>query len=208
MITIDHIFIIHFKPLVDRKLYLDKYLYSIKIPYTYITSDPIQDKQLYQNNIEYEYKPTVYNRFLSKGEICASIQHFNAYKHILNKEINNALIIEDDAIFADNFFLNLYKVCGNLSKDFDMCFISECCNLHAAQIDPNKLLYKSSTSRCVTGYIVNSKCLSYILSSLPFQYPIDWHLNMINQHNELNFYWSEPCLIKQGSEFFYRSNLR
>lgn len=206
MINLEHIFIIHFEPLIQRKKYIDSQIKKYNILHTYIKSNKKNDKLLY-NSTEYQYNTKIYDRKLSIGEVCVSIQHFNTYKLILKKNIQYALIIEDDAIFKNNFKAGLQLACSNLPSNFDMCFISECCNLHSPT-ESNKIVYKSSTSRCVTGYIVNKKCLQYIINSLPFQYPIDWHLNMINKNNELNFYWSEPCLIEQGSESVYQSNLR
>lgn len=209
MINIEKIFIIHFEDLVERKKYLDSNILLYKLSYKYISSNNQKDQQILQSNALYKYNPNIYKRHLTKGEICVSIQHIHTYLNILQDNIRYALIIEDDAIFKDNFFDNLKMILSKLPSSFDICFVSECCNLHAAHNDsivPN--IYSSPTSRCVSGYIINSKSIPYILSTLPFQYPIDWHLNMINKNNELNFYWSEPCIVDQGSEFKYKSNLR
>lgn len=206
MINIEKLFIIHFEKLIDRKKYLDSQIENYKLINEYILSNKEIDQKICQLNKYYKYNLSIYDRILSKGEICVSTQHINAYKKIIEDNIQYALIIEDDAIFGDNFLENLQKITNELPVNFDMCFISECCNLHVA--NNYSLINKSNTSRCVSGYIVNSKCIPYILSTLPFQYPIDWHLNFINKNNELKFYWSEPCIIKQGSEFIYKSNLR
>ena len=205
MINIEKLFIIHFEALKDRKKYLDSHIDAYGFVNEYILSNAQIDQEIYELNQYYKYIPEIYNRKLSKGEICVGTQHINTYIKMINSNTKYALIIEDDAIFEDNFLENLQKITNELPTDFDMCFISKCCNLH---INNSKLINKSSLSRCVSGYIVNNKCIPYILDTLPFQYPIDWHLNVINNNNELNFYWSEPCIIKQGSEFMYKSNLR
>jgi len=209
MINIEKIFIIHLEDLVDRKKYLDQNIHFYNIPYEYIISNKEKDTEMYKSNRYYKHDVNIYNRHLQKGEICVFVQHINTYLKILQNNIRYALILEDDAIFKDNFIDNLNIILSKLPSYFDMCFISECCNLHAANIENDMLnIYKLPKSRCVSAYIINSKSIPYILSTLPFQYPIDWHLNMINQNNELNFYWSEPCIIDQGSESVYKSNLR
>jgi glycosyl transferase family 25 len=210
MINIEKLFIIHFQPLIDRKKYLDNEILKLKLPFLheYVFSSPENDISLIKDTTKYLYRPNVFDRQLTKGEICVSIKHFEVYEKILNENIQYALIIEDDAIFLDNFLDNLKNILYELPDIFDMCFISECCNLHPKNIIPGQSLYKKETSRCVSSYIVNRKNLNYVISSLPFQYPIDWHINMINKNGQLNLYWSEPCLFKQGSESVYKSNLR
>lgn len=206
MINIEKLFIIHFEKLTDRKKYLNAHIENYGFINEYIFSNDEIDQKIFELSKYYKYNSSIYDRNLSKGEICVSTQHINAYINMLDNNIKYALIIEDDAIFCDKFLENLQKITNKLPIDFDMCFISECCNLHAT--NGYSLINKSNTSRCVSGYIVNSKCIPYVLSTLPFQYPIDWHLNFINRNNELQFYWSEPCIISQGSEFVYKSNLR
>lgn len=206
MIDIEKLFIIHFEKLTDRKKYLDAHIENYGFINEYILSNDEIDQKICELNKYYKYNPSIYDRNLSKGEICVSTQHINTYIKMIDDDIKHALILEDDAIFGNDFLENLQKITKKLPMDFDMCFISECCNLHSTNRD--SLINISSTSRCVSGYIVNSKCISYILSTLPFQYPIDWHLNFINKNNKLKFYWSEPCIISQGSEFIYKSNLR
>jgi GR25 family glycosyltransferase involved in LPS biosynthesis len=207
---IEKIYIIHYKYLEDRKIYLDEKLRNIKVPYEFIINDKQSDSISLENvNKYYIHDSNIHERHLTKGEICLSISHFDVYKKILeDNNINkNILIIEDDALFSDDLLERVSEIINELTDDYDMCFISECCNLHANKID-GKIIYPSKTSRCVTGYIVNKKCLNLVVNTLPFQYPIDWHLNYINEKLNLKYFWSEPCVISQGSESVYKSNLR
>jgi hypothetical protein len=137
------------------------------------------------------------NQLVDLWHKAASEANFNQYFDLM----------EDDAIFTDNFLENLKKITDELN-DFDMCFISECCNLHISNTDDDRYVYKSDKSRCTSGYILNRKNLKHIINTLPFQYPIDWHLNTINDKIKLKYFWSEPCIIIQGSESIYKSNLR
>jgi len=204
---IDRIFIIHYEPLSERKKYLDSIMRNFKIPFEYIISNNDTDLNCDIDNF-YRIDSSIWNRKLTKGEICVSINHFNIYKKMINSGYNNCLIIEDDAVFKDNF--NLFDDILNQLKnvDFDMCFLSDCCNLHSSLVEKNKFIYKSNTSRSVCGYIVNIKCVDKILKTLPFSAPIDWHLNIIREELNLIYYWSEPTIIEQGSESVYKSNLR
>jgi GR25 family glycosyltransferase involved in LPS biosynthesis len=204
---VDKIYVIHLEKLSERKNYIESLLKDIKIPVEFIVSNSESDKELIDNykTFYYKYDKNKFDRILSDSEICVSIMHFKVYEDILNNNINTSLIIEDDAIFTDYFFKYIKEI--SLRDDYDMCFISECCNLHKNK-NEDQILYDSETSRCTSGYIVKKNKLKEVVESIPFNYPIDWHLNMIRSYLDLKFKWSEPCLIKQGSEFIYKSNLR
>jgi GR25 family glycosyltransferase involved in LPS biosynthesis len=204
---IDKIFIIHYEPLYERKKYIDSIINNLKIPYEYIISNNETDLN-YNINDFYQENYSIWNRKLTIGEICVSINHFNVYQKILNNGYKNCLIIEDDAVFKDNFniFENILSQLQNVK--FDICFLSDCCNLHINEIEENNYIYEANSSRSVCGYIINIKCINKILKTLPFNAPIDWHLNIIKKDLNLIYYWTEPTIIGQGSEYKYESNLR
>jgi len=205
---IDKIFIVHYEPLKDRKIYLDLMLPKLNIPYEYIISNDENDS-LKPIEGYYKVNPYRWHKMLVPGEIFVSINHFLVYKKIIECGFSNCLIIEDDAVFKDKFLTSLNIILDELKNiDYDMCFLSDCSNLHSNSIQSDRYLYKSDTSRSVCGYIVNSKCLSKVIETLPFSAPIDWHLNQIRKDLNLQYYWSEPTIIGQGSENIYKSNLR
>ena len=204
---IEKMYIIHYRYLENRKKYLDEILNKLSIPYEFIINDKDSDDYKIKNiDKYYKYDSNVFNRRLSTPEICVTISHFDVYQKILNDDLENVMVVEDDAIFTDNFLDNLKKITDELN-DFDICFISECCNLHIDNID-DRYVYESDMSRCTSGYILNRRNLKHIINTLPFQYPIDWHLNTVNDKIKLKYFWSEPCIVLQGSESIYKSNLR
>ena len=205
---IDKIFIVHYEPLVERKSYLDSIIVNLDIPYEYLISNDESDSRITLNNY-YKFNESIFNRKLISGEIFVTINHFLIYEKILDNSYNNCLILEDDAILKDNFFEYFEKIIKELKEvKFDICFLSDCCNLHSNSIQNGKHLYQSETSRSACGYIINSNCLKKIINTLPFNEPIDWHLNRIRKDLNLKYYWSEPTIIGQGSENIYKSNLR
>jgi glycosyl transferase family 25 len=206
---IDRIFIVHYESLIERKDYLDSILPKLEIDFEYFSSNSSKDQILL--NVEsnfYQFNSNVYNRRLNNNEICVTIQHFKIYEKIINDNLENCLIIEDDAIFNLDVWLKLELFLNQLPEGYDIFFISEGCNLRSENIQIDRLVYKNKLSRCATGYIINKSMCHKLINSLPFSYPIDWHFNIMNKENKFNFYWSEPCVIKQGSEHQYKSNLR
>jgi glycosyl transferase family 25 len=205
---IDKIYIVHFEPLTERKEYLDSILPSFNIPYEYYVSNNDTDQKILDNiDTHYKYDASILNRKLTKGEISVASSHVKIYKDILKKNYNFCLIIEDDAIFLDNFLESLENVMIE-SLEFDLIFLSSCCNLRKFK-NSNKFLYESDLSRCVTGYIVNSKNLHKIIEySSPISTAIDTNYNIIKNKLGLKYAWCEPPIINQGSENKYKSNLR
>lgn len=206
---IDKIFIIHYEPLIDRKLFLDSIIPKLKLDYEFVFMNDYNDNQI-MNNLDfyYLYDPKIYPRKLNKNEICVTVKHIEVYQKILKQGLKNCLILEDDAIF-DEDIINQIEKTDNEIKEFDFVFLSTCCNLRSNNITIGKKIYPSLTTRCVNGYLVNYKCLHNIINNfIKFSYPIDWHLNQIQKDCNLKFGWHEPPLITQGSETIYKSNLR
>jgi len=140
------------------------------------------------------------------------LKHFWVYKEISIK-YDCALILEDDAILADNFVEILDKYMAELPADYDMLFIGDGCNLHMPNI-PDKYIYEKclhptslgdGASRCSDSYIVNKKCaikLYEYISHLNYKINIssDFWINKAARDNNLKVYWSEPTIVSQGTE--------
>jgi len=205
---IKKIFVVHFEPLAERKNYLNSALGDFDLPIEYYISNSETDTLIKENlNDYYEYNESILNRHLSLGEIAVSVSHLKIYKKILDEDIDYCLILEDDAILVEDFYDKINLVMKEKSN-YDFIFLSTCCNLHVDKKNEN-LLYETSTSRCVTGYIVNKSKLENLLSvSEKISTPIDAHLNFIKNKLDLKYAWCEPTLIVQGSETIYKSNLR
>lgn len=205
---IEKIYVIHFEPLIERKKYLDGALNSFNIPYEYVINNLQTDTDI-KNNIDkyYKHDTSVLKRGLELGELSVSISHLNVYRDILKKKLNYCLIIEDDAIF-DELFKQKIDLIIQEKEDFDFIFLSTCCNLNITK-KSEKFLYESKTSRCTTGYIVNSVKLDNVLeNSKQISLPIDTHLNYLKNIMDLKYAWCQPPIITQGSENVYKSNLR
>ena len=119
---IEKIFIIHYKPLLERKQYLINYFINNNI-----TNYEFRD--LYQReNLSKEIKDKYFKLDnLNPAQICITIEHIETYRQIINDNKNTNkwyLILEDDAIFCDNFIdkINEYlKVIPDDAEYLDIC---------------------------------------------------------------------------------------
>jgi GR25 family glycosyltransferase involved in LPS biosynthesis len=202
------ILIVHYKKLTDRKNKIIEQLdkYNLK-NYEFVEID--RDELDKQNT-------NIFSNTYTNVMKAITLSHIHCYNEIADK-YEFALILEDDAIFKDNFFENLLKYLQELPKDYDMLFIGGCGNLHIKhnELIEGKHVYEKGhektdsggmgASRCTDSYIVNKKCAIKIREYLKklrdkINTPIDFFLNTVIKDNSFKIYWGEPSLISQGSE--------
>jgi len=209
------VFIIHYKKLLDRKIFILQQLQKHNIKdYEFIEIDR---DELFNENIEIFHKDQV------NSDMAITLSHFYAFKQISEK-YENALILEDDVILSDNFSDILSKYIMQLPQDYDMLFIGDGCGFHIQKdkLVPNQYIYEkcqqptswggNGITRCTDSYVVNKKCaiqLCKYINKLPYKinYSIDWWLNIAGRDNNLKVYWAEPTICTQGTAIgLYKSS--
>jgi GR25 family glycosyltransferase involved in LPS biosynthesis len=195
-------YITHYTPLTERKKKILEQLNKFKITnYEFIET---YDKEILTENDIKKFKD------IKTTEISLFLKHVEIFK----KEDNDIVIVlEDDAIFAEDFLNKLDNYINELiNYEWDILFCADCCNLHEKVIS-NKIFYNTKYSRGTCMYILNKNVSSKINNIYNLEEKIDkaidlW-FNMINDKYKLKYLWSEPTLVKQGSEMgIYRSSIR
>lgn len=206
MPAIPKIYIVHYKKLQNRKAKLLKQF----------AKNGIVNFEFYEkydrNEITKEIlDPYFAKPFNSSFEVivkCITLSHYDIYKEIAESELPYVLILEDDAILEDGFSNILTKYLSELPDDFDMAFINAGCGMHIPRKDikPNKIWYKSNLSRTCCAYLISNKCCKTLINTMiPIKTAIDHELNQQIIDNNLNVYWCEPTIVRDGSEFYYKS---
>jgi glycosyl transferase family 25 len=205
------VFVIHYKKLMKRKHCIIRQFntYNIK-NYEFIEID--RDELTNEHMNKFEGIPRS-----NKAGMAISLSHYYAYKEIAEK-YDNALILEDDAIFSDNFMESLSKYLTELPEDYDMLFIGDGCKFHIQNhmLVPGKYIYErgvhktswggGGATRCCDSYIVSKKCAKKMnecvsnLNNKINECAIDWWLNNNAKYNEFKVYWAEPTIVTQGSQ--------
>ncbi len=201
------IFVIHYKKLIHRKLFILEQFEKYNITdYEFIEIDR---DELHGHDI------TMFKQNYLNSQIAISLSHFYAYKQI--SDTHDGFIIEDDAIFSDNFTDRLDIYMSQLPTDYDMLFVGDGCHLHIENHKLNsnqniyeKCLYPTSwggdgASRCCDSYIMSKKCANKIceyINHLEYKIdlPIDWWLNVAARDNHFKVYWAEPTIVTQGTQ--------
>lgn len=212
MLIVDKVYLAHYSPLEDRKKRIEYEIQKNLISADWIEKEPSQEeinsmykKELWTPRIKEMNFYEIPERTLKKSEISLEYKHIKIYQDIIEKNINTALILEDDVILEDNFTSKFNFNLSMTPKDWDIIFIGSGCDLHIPienQIS-HVVAYRKEhpASKCTDSYIIKRKSAEKILKTIvPFCFPIDFELNYQMFINNLNVYWWEPTLVKQGSQ--------
>jgi len=191
----EKIYVIHWKPLKERKKYLTQIFKDLNVSEKVIWVDQYENKndlKNIENVFDLPFKLLLVNM---SHLFCYKDQHKNKYK--------NVLILEDDIDFGS---LNIPVYLNQAAKEFqeldgDLAFLSTCCGLKVENSKPPKLLYydKNYVTRCTGAYIVNLRCTEKLISSIINFHAIDRILNAIIPYMNIRVLWS-AIPIRQGSE--------
>jgi hypothetical protein len=198
--NISKIYVIHYNKLVERKNYLINFFNENNI-------QNYEFRELYQRESLTNEISNKYFKLdnLNSAQICITIEHIETYREIVNNSINDGdwfLILEDDAIFNNNFVELLNKYIENVPQDADYLDISD-----YFTIDSQDMWVRKDFTRSNCAYLINKKTCSILLQTIiPFEKAIDHELNKQFQIHGIKAYWSNVSLIHHGSGGSYNKS--
>jgi GR25 family glycosyltransferase involved in LPS biosynthesis len=193
----EKIYIIHYKPLSERKEYLVSKFKELNIQDRVIWVDQ------YESEKDIKHIENTFN--LNKKLLAVNASHLFCYQDQIKNNYKNILIFEDDTDFGT---LEVILYLNQAAKEFveldgDVAFLSDCCNQVAyMNITPPQLLYyhPKYATRCCGAYILNIRCaLKFVkITSINF-HAIDRMLDYLIPPIKIRCLWS-GLPIKQGSQ--------
>ena len=180
---------------------------------TYQFVDAVYGKDLTENEIVQVYSKEKalheFGRELTKGEIGCALSHLSIYREIVDKNIERAIIFEDDIVIQDGF-LNLIESVNNFPKNW------ECILLGHYRFSFRKLETASSLWKRVQinqryeivrlmehafgahGYLINKQgAIKLIEAMTVLSKPVDLYTG---DKNVVNIYAiSPPCITLEPS---------
>lgn len=210
-------FIVHYAKLAERKRRIIPLLKSNRLDFEFVEHfdrNTINKKDCkifkWERPFWFMLKPK------HKATMAITLSHIYCWIEIA-KKYECGLVLEDDAIFNEQFSgkLELYK--KQLPLGWDMLFLGDGCNLHIpdSEIKSGINVYRKDLApslwggdggtRCVDSYIVSNPCAQKIakyIAKLDYKVSqnVDWWLNQIMRDCNLNVYWAEPTIVTQGSQ--------
>jgi len=224
----NNIYILHYQPLVERKIFMNNQLSKQNINANYILEHDKEDMK------EDEKIIFDYNNKFSLSNSSLILKHIEAYKQIVINNQEFGLILEDDVILNNDFNTKYYEYYKQLPDDSDILFygngFKNSMNVPKSIIKKNINVYLkgnngigkwspevkdigwsicSGSSRCSDCYIIKNitaqKILNYVdeikINKKPkISHPSDLWMNILFRNLELKVYWSEPSICTQGTE--------
>ena len=161
-------------------------------------------------SVDYDFYPKHYlsPKPLTLGEIGYAISHIKVYKHIVENNIESAIILEDDAIVSQHFTEIVEDTLNKINKNHELIFF-----------DHGKVKSHFFKKRIVEGYRLarykapskNSKrciiCTAYLITisgakkllnyAYPIRMPADYLTGLI-QKTYIRAYGVEPPCVFRG----------
>lgn len=145
---------------------------------------------------------------LNNAEIGCFLSHHNLYKQILEDGHETALILEDDCLFLEGYKDVVEQALKDIPNDWDMLYLGQAnydsikiaqspeLKTHAIKDNVSGRLYKASRCWLTHAYVVNKKCLPYLIEGTKVLYAsIDGVLADLQEN--LNVYAIYPNIVKQ-----------
>lgn len=193
----EQIYIIHYKPLTERKEYLVSKFKELKI------EDKVKWVDFYETDKDVTHVENTFN--LTPKLLRVNTSHIFCYKDQIKNNYKNILIFEDDIDFET---IDVISYLNQVAKEFaeldgDVAFLSDCCNqVRYMDLKPPQLLYyhPNYATRCCGAYVLNIRsALKFIkITSVNF-HAIDRMLDYLIPAIKIRCLWS-GLPLKQGSE--------
>ncbi len=193
---------------VDKKNHIIKILEPLNLPYEFF--EAVDGKQLSEAEINkvYDSKTAkkIWGRDLTNGEIGCSLSHIGIYKKMLANNVQQAIILEDDAVITTGF-LKLIKQIQHFPNDWGLILLGYNTAEYDFKIKQIKLhnllnyyLFQSISQFSGThGYLINQKGAKKLLAANQKIYTsID---TLVGDYKILNHYAVYPKVVKVDSSF-------
>ena len=143
---------------------------------------------------------------LRQAQLSSTLKHFFAMYHAVKNNFTNVLVVEDDAVFMEDFQMRLSDTMLHLPVNYDMLFVGGCLNMHSELYtrngqQPGVYAQPSTNSRCVTSYLVSQEGAGKLLLASTFNQPFDLAIDQFRSAHlatPMYVYWQEPEIILQA----------
>lgn len=201
LIDVDHVYICHYKKLVDRKIKVLEQLDLFKI--TNFSFVELFDKDNWDESDILKKYPKINDTNMTPAEKSLALKHAWIVQDMHEKKYDSILVLEDDVVLCENFVQQFNHYKKQLPKDWDIGWVGSCFNLREPEI-PGLNVYKTDRgSRCTHAYILSEQFAKKIIIEIKnINLVSDCYYNHIVKQFNLNNYWFQPALAFQSLEFF------
>lgn len=209
--------IVHYKKLVERRVAMERQLRWEDIEANFVDQfdrDMVRSEDM--SLFDRRRVPWQFRRRMPDVQVAITLSHFHCLRQIAHSG-HWGLILEDDAILAPGFRAGLERCLDQLPAGWGMLFLGDGCGLHIpeSRLRDGVVVYPKErdptdwggdgATRCTDSYVVHPECAAEVIALLdelprPISQPIDWWLNEVIRHLQIDVFWAEPTLATQGSQ--------
>jgi glycosyl transferase family 25 len=200
--NIDQIYVLNVKKFSERRSFMNNQLAKFGLQAEYIFDWDVDE--LTADIIE-RYFATDNN--LSAPQKSCALKHITAFERIVESNSKFVLILEDDAVFSNEFRLGLERALNQVGQFLGdkIIYIGSGGNFFTpkSQRKQGQYLYLGSRGRFTDSYIIDKataqKRLDWILVH-KISDPIDNQFDKIDKQLDIKILWLEDPIVEQGSK--------
>lgn len=207
------IFVIHYEPLVERRQYLESVLPNTDIPYTISTKytrDNIDESCFCEDGTTIDKKNKITTTPVPPADFTLTppikangLEHVHIYNTIVEKNLDFAIVLEDDAILVENFTDRLNNILNTLPEDWDVIYLSNGCQgrpILTKNGNSEFVISEKRQSWTASGYMLNKESARLFVDNIqPIVYPPDFELTYLQNLLKSNVYWLYDPIVYEGS---------
>lgn len=198
---VDRIYVLNVKKFTDRRQFMEQQLEKFGLKAEFIFDWDVED-----------LIPEIINKYFSNSQLtpaqqsCA-LKHILALEKIATSQDKFALVLEDDAVFSNDFLLGLQHAIEQ-STQFTgdkVIYIGSGGNFFTpkSQRKPGQFLYPGTRCRFADSYMLDSSTAKKRLEwfqSHKISAPIDNQFDAIDKELDIQTLWLEDPVVEQGSK--------
>ncbi|ANP75006.1 hypothetical protein A134_00615 [Vibrio crassostreae 9CS106] len=183
----------------EREAHLKLHLPSVGLTDYEIIEEGDAD-QLSKDIIEEFFGPA-----LSRGGMSCNYKHYLAYKRVVDRQQDYALILENDVFVVDDVLNKIDKIISEVKVRRNLLVNIE----EASELVPiwyrkkGKITYLANKNKMAAGYIIDlefAKNMVDYLESHQVNKNFDALISEVSAELSIRLYWSQPPLVTQGSK--------
>jgi glycosyl transferase family 25 len=198
---IQAVYVIHARKFTGRADFIKAQLDKNEIPFEFVEAwdvEEIDDAAIRR------FQAPGYDRPLKK--FSCTLKHFEAMRRIAGRGQRLALVLEDDAVLADNFNEELSQMVEETKGLTPPYTIQIGCgsNMYVPpkMLRPGQRLYAVERQRATDSYLIGAETARLRLVWLDqnkIHLPTGHLFHIIDRDKGIRIYWSEPTIVEQGS---------
>jgi glycosyl transferase family 25 len=198
---IQAVYVIHARKFTERATHIKTQMAKLAIPFEFIWEDDAD--AIAASALDRYFCPAYKTRI---KECSCTLKHIAALRRIADNGLRLALVLEDDAIPARNFIMELGKIVEEAMTLDPLCaiYIGSGGNMFVprSQLKPGRRIYEAQAARCTEAYLISAQAARARLGWLErnkIDRPTDHLFGLIDGQEKIRIYWSDPAIVTQGS---------